>query len=233
MNHIDKIFTKYPFYGTRRITAVLNQCDDIIEPINRKRVARLMNLMGLEAIYPKPKLSIGGLNSINYPYLLKNVIINHPNQVWCSDITYIPMPHGFLYLVVIMDWYSRYILSWELSNSLDANFCIEALENALNHYPNPEIFNSDQGSQFVSKNFQQILLNNNVKISLDHQGRCFDNIMVERLWRTVKYEEVYLKSYQNVQEATFNLSNYLEFYNNERIHQALNYNTPRNYYLKN
>ena len=226
---IDKIYIKYPFYGSRKITAELKNDDEII---NRKRVQRLMRIMGIEAIYQKPKLSQGNKEHRIYPYLLRNLIINKPNQVWCTDITYIPMGMGHLYLIAVMDWYSRYVLSWELSNSLDSSFCVSALEVALgnNNYQKPEIFNTDQGSQFTSNVFTQILLNNNVKISMDSKGRYLDNIFVERLWRSLKYEEVYIKAYNTVAYAQSSINKYLTFYNNSRLHQALDYKTPLQVY---
>jgi len=226
---IDQIYTKYPFYGSRKITAELKNNG---QSINRKRVQRLMRIMGIEAIYQKPRLSQGNKEHRIYPYLLRNLIINKPNQVWCTDITYIPMGIGHLYLIAIMDWYSRYVLSWELSNSLDSSFCVSALKIALknSNHQKPEIFNTDQGSQFTSNVFTKTLLDHNVKISMDGKGRYLDNIFVERLWRSLKYEEVYIKAYNTVAYAKIGIKKYLAFYNNIRLHQALGYKTPLQVY---
>ena len=193
--------------------------------VNRKRVQRLMRLMGIEAIYRRPNTSKPSPQHKVYPYLLRGIEISKVNQVWASDITYIPMARGFMYLVVIMDWYSRYVLSWRLSNTLDADFCVDALEEALSK-AKPEIFNTDQGSQFTSDAFTGMLLEHDIQISMDGKGRYLDNIFVERLWRSVKYEEVYLKAYENVGEARTGLGTYLDFYNDERPHQSLGYQTP-------
>lgn len=198
--------------------------------VNRKRVVRLMRLMGLEALYPKPRLSVGNQAHRIYPYLLEGVEIMRPNQVWSSDITYVRMAQGFLYLVAILDWYSRYVLSWRLSNTLDTLFCIEALEEAFLDGKRPEIFNTDQGCQFTSEAFTHILKAQNVRISMDAKGRCFDNIFIERLWRTVKWEEIYLYHYLDGKEAHGNLSAYFPFYNDKRPHQSLNYKTPSEVY---
>jgi putative transposase len=221
MRLIDKEFTRHPFYGIRRMTEWLKRQD---YAVNRKRVGRLMRLMGLMPIYPKPRLSLGDKESKKYPYLLRELKIAWPNQVWCTDITYIRMPKGFVYLVVVMDWYSRYVLSWKISNSLDTAFCMEALEEALQK-GKPEIFNSDQGSQFTSLEFTGRLEKENIRISMDGRGRAFDNIFIERLWRSVKYEEVYIKEYSSVQECVGSLREYFRFYNEERLHQALQYKT--------
>jgi putative transposase len=200
--------------------------------VNIKRIRRLMRLMGLEAIYPKPKLSIGLNEYAKYPYLLKDLEVRRPDQVWSTDITYIPMTHGFLYLVAIIDWYSRYVLSWQLSNSLDVSFCLEALKNALK-YSKPEIFNSDQGSQFTSHEFTSVLESHNIRISMDGRGRFFDNIFIERLWRTLKYENIYLNSYSDGQQLWDGLTRYFHFFNLERPHQSLGYRTPGEIYKKN
>lgn len=200
--------------------------------INGKRVLRLMRVMGIEAVYPKKKTSLRSREHRVYPYLLKNVEVIRPNQVWATDITYIRMQHGFLYLVAIMDWYSRYVLSWRISNTLDTCFCLEALEEALAKHKNPEMFNSDQGCQFTSEAFTGRLLQAGVRISMDGQGRCFDNIFVERLWRSVKYEEVYMKDYASGHEATTQLGGYFLFYNEERPHQAHDYRTPQEVYFE-
>jgi len=188
--------------------------------------------MGLEAIYPKPKLSTGSKEHMIYPYLLKGYDITAPNQVWSTDITYIPMTHGFLYLVAIIDWYSRYVISWRLSNSLDVSFCVEALKHALNR-SKPEIFNSDQGCQFTSHEFTSVLESHNVKISMDGRGRVFDNIFIERLWRSLKYEDIYLHSYLDGQQLWDGLTRYFRFFNWERPHQGLDYQTPGEVYEKN
>lgn len=223
---IDEQYTRTPFYGVRRITEVLRRLGYII---NHKRVARLMRIMGLEAIYPKPRLSKARKENKKYPYLLKGISIEKPNQVWSSDITYIRLIHGFVYLIAIMDWFSRYVVSWAVSNTLDVYFCLEALEQALKKN-RPVIFNSDQGSQFTSDPFTGQLLENGIQISMDGRGRVYDNIFVERLWRTVKYEEVYLKDYSDIRDVKAGLSSYFKFYNNERIHQSLSYRTPREIY---
>ncbi len=194
-------------------------------PVNRKRVQRLMRLMGIEAIYRRPNTSKPSPQHKVYPYLLRNLEISKVNQVWASDITYIPMARGFMYLVVIMDWYSRYVLSWRLSNTLDADFCVDALEEALSK-GRPQIFNTDQGSQFTSDAFTGMLMEHRIQISMDGKGRYMDNIFVERLWRSVKYEEVYLKAYEGVGDARTGLGAYLDFYNDERLHQSLEYQTP-------
>ncbi len=222
MKLIDTEFTKHPFYGTRRITEYLRQQG---ENVNRKRVKRLMRTMGLEAVYPKPKLSQKHPEHQIYPYLLNDIKINHPNKVWCTDITYIRLSHGFVYLVAIMDWYSRYVISWELSTSLEADFCVIALERALKK-GKPEIFNSDQGSQFTSLSFTNILKSNDIAISMDGRGRCYDNIFIERLWRSLKYEKVYLNAWQEVFEAREGIDEYFNFYNQERPHQSLSYKKP-------
>lgn len=222
MNHIDEIFTEAPFYGSRKIKEALNRKG---YSIGRKRVCSLMRKMGLFAIYPKANLSKSHPKHKIYPYLLTDMNIIYPNQVWSADITYIRLKQGFLYLVAIIDWFSRYVLSWRLSNSLDVYFCIEALEEALEKGC-PDIFNTDQGSQFTSNDFTGILLGNEIKISMDGRGRVFDNIFTERLWRSVKYEEVYIKGYQVYGDAKDGLSTYFPFYNNRRYHQSLGYKTP-------
>lgn len=225
MLEIDRIYTESPFYGTRRITAVLNRMPRWSE-VDRKRVRRLMGLMGIEAIYPKPRLSKANELHPKYPYLLKGFIVNRPNQVWSTDITYIPTLKGFVYLVAIMDWYSRYVLSWDVSNSLESSFCIKVLERSIARYGKPEIFNSDQGSQFTDGKFTGILNQANVRISMDGRGRCWDNIFIERLWRSVKYEEVYLKEYPTLPDARSSIEKYFRFYNESRPHQSLDYRTP-------
>ena len=228
MRLIDEEYLKHPFYGTRRIRNYLRQLG---YDVNRKRVQRLMRLMGIEAIYPKPHLSCPDGRAVKYPYLLRGLDINHSNQVWCTDITYIRTATGFVYLTVIMDWHSRYVLSWELSNTLDVDFCLLALNRALSK-SSPEIFNSDQGSQFTSADFTGILKKRGVKISMDGRGRAMDNIFVERLWRTLKYEDIYLHDYSTMQDAYEGIRRYFEFYNNERPHQSLGYKTPKEVYIE-
>jgi putative transposase len=222
MKLIDRQYLVTPFYGARKIAAWLKAQDDIV---NRKRIRRLMRLMGLKAIYRRPRISKPAPGHKIYPYLLGGLKIARPNQVWAADITYIPMARGFLYLVAIIDWYSRYVLSWRLSNTLDAGFCVEALEEALKKGI-PDIFNTDQGSQFTSEAFTGLLEQHGIRISMDGKGSYNDNLFIERLWRTVKYEEVYLKAYQDGREAKNGLGNYFRFYNTERPHQALGYLTP-------
>jgi putative transposase len=223
MRLIDEQYTKTPFYGVPKMTATLRRLGYTVNP---KRVRRLMRKMELCAIFPKPKTSKPGEVIRNYPYLLQAMVINRPNQVWSSDITYIRLSKGYVYLVAILDWYSRYVLSWELSNSQDVFFCLSALDKALRN-GKPAIFNSDQGSQFTSDAFIGRVKQAKISQSWDGRGRVFDNIFIERLWRTVKYEEVYLKDYQSVIDAESGLSQYFDFYNKERIHQSLGYLTPQ------
>jgi putative transposase len=222
MKLIDRLYLATPIFGARKIAALLKSQGYLV---NRKRVRRLMRLMGLRAIYRRPRTSRPGAGHKIYPYLLSGLKITRPNQVWSADITFIPMARGFLYLVVIIDWYSRYALSWRLSNTLDAGFCVEALEEALRK-GKPEIFNTDQGSQFTSDAFTGILKEHGIRISMDGKGSYNDNLFIERLWRSVKYEEVYLKGYQDGKEARISLGDYFRFYNTERPHQALEYRTP-------
>jgi len=222
MKLIDQQYLATPFYGSRRMTVWLQRQG---RTMSRKRVQRLMRTMGLRAIFRRPRTSQPAAGHKVYLYLLGGMEITRPNQVWAADITYIPMARGFLYLVAIMDWYSRYVLSWRLSNTLDADFCVEALEEALSQ-GKPEIFNTDQGSQFTGEAFTGLLKQHGVRISMDGKGRYRDNIFVERLWRTVKYEEVYLKAYSNGREAKAGLDAYFRFYNAQRPHQALGYRTP-------
>lgn len=228
MRLIDEQYTRTPFYGRPRMTAYLKSQG---YQVNHKRIGRLMQLMGLEAIYPKAKrnLSVSAQHKI-YPYLLKDLKITRPNQVWCTDITYIRMAKGFIYLTAIMDWHSRYVLTWEISNTMDVTFCLDALDRALAK-AKPEIFNSDQGVQFTSQAFTSRLINAGVVISMDGKGRVFDNIFVERLWRSVKYEEVFLNDYDTVPIAIARLNSYFNFYNKERLHQSLNYKTPAHIYF--
>jgi putative transposase len=227
MRLIDEQFTKRPFYGVPRMTARLRVLGHGVNP---KRVRRLMRVMGLEAIYAKPRLSANGPDHKVYPYLLKGVTVDWPDQAWATDITYVRLTHGFVYLTAIMDWYSRYVVSWELSTTLDTGFCLEALGRAL-RVSKPEIFNTDQGPQFTSVEFTRLLENEGIKVSMDGRGRVYDNIFVERLWRSVKYEEVYLHDYQTVPLARSHPSDYFEFYNNERPHEALGYRTPHEVYF--
>ena len=226
MDLIDKQHTKTPFYGSRRLMAWLNQQG---HQVNRKRIQRLMKMMRIEAIYPKPKLTRRNEAHKIHPYLLKDVIIKRTDHVWSTDITYIRIGNGFVYLTAVIDWFSRYVLSWRLSNSLENTFCVEVLEEAL-RISKPEIFNTDQGCQYTAKNFLNVLTDSNIKVSMDSQGRALDNIFVERLWRTIKYEEVYLKDYQSMKEAQSSLKAYLTFYNKERLHQSLGYKTPESIY---
>jgi len=227
MRLIDEQYTRTPFYGVRNMTWWLGQQGYSVNP---KRVRRLLRQMGLEAIYPKPSLSKPAPGHRIYPYLLRGLKIDRPNQVWSSDITYVRLRQGFIYLVAVMDWFSRYVLAWEVSVSLDTSFCVAALDWALEHGP-PEIFNTDQGSQFTSEEFTGRLENHGIDISMDGRGRAIDNIFVERLWRTVKYEEVFLKDYLDVLDAIGNLKTYFCFYNHERPHQSLGYQTPAAVYF--
>ncbi len=222
MRLMDRQYLATPFYGSRRMAAWLTRLG---YRVNRKRIQRLMRIMGLRAIYRRPRTSQPAPGHKVYPYLLQGLEITRPNQVWAADITYIPMARGFLYLVAIMDWYSRYVLAWRLSNTLDTEFCVGALEEALRK-SEPDIFNTDQGSQFTSEVFTGLLERHGIRISRDGKGRYLDNLFIERLWRTVKYEEVYLKAYANGREAKAGLDAYFEFYNTQRPHQALGYRTP-------
>ena len=226
MRLLDEEYTRHPFYGVPKMTHWLRKQGHEVGP---KRVRRLLRLMSLMAVYPKPHLSQNPLEHKRFPYLLHEVEILRPNQVWSVDITYIRLRRGFVYLVAILDWFSRYVISWELSISLDVGFCVAALERALT-IQRPEIFNSDQGVQFTSAAFQAPLLAAQVRLSMDGRGRVFDNIFVERLWRSVKYEDVFIKDYVDVPETRFGLGRYLHFYNDERFHQALDYRTPRSVY---
>jgi len=228
MNLIDEQFTRTPFYGVEKMTAWLKRQG---QEVNPKRVRRLMRLMGLEAIYPKPRLSLSNQEHKKYPYLLRNLMIDHPDQVWCADITYIRMLQGFVYLMAIMDWHSRFVLSWEISTTLDTDFCLSALEEALG-LSKPDIFNTDQGSQFTSIEFIRRLEKGNIRISMDGRGRFIDNIFVERLWRSVKYEEVYLHDYETVSDARNGIGRYFLLYNMERLHESLGYKTPYEIYVK-
>ena len=222
MRMIDCQYLLTPFYGARKMAAWLKSRGHVV---SRKRVRRLMRLMGLRAVYRRPRTSTPAQGHKVYPYLLREMQITRPNQAWAADITYIPMERGFMYLVAIMDWYSRYVLAWRLSNSLDADFCIDALEEALRK-GRPDIFNTDQGSQFTDDGFSGLLERHRVRISMDGKGRYTDNLFIERLWRTVKYEEVYLKAYKDGRDARAGIREYFNFYNTERPHQALGYRTP-------
>lgn len=219
---IDEEFTRHPFIGTRRMQAYLQAKGYCV---NRKRIQRLYQLLGIEAIYPKPNLSKSNVAHKKYPYLLRNTPVIKPNQVFCADITYIRMQHGFMYLFAIMDWFSRYVLGWRLSPSLDAGFCVEVLEEVLSGQA-CEIFNTDQGVQFTSIDFTSVLENKQIKISMDGKGRALDNVFIERLWRSVKYECVYLHDFVYVPDLEYALHDYFDYYNHQRHHQALGYRTP-------
>ena len=228
MRKLDELHLRRPFKGSRRLRDEL--WDNYNLQVNRKRVQRLMRLMGIRALHPGAKTTRPNPKHKVYPYLLRELKINRVNQVWCTDLTYIPMRKGFLYLVAIMDWHSRKVLSWRLSNSLDAAPCVEALEEALANYGTPEIFNSDQGCQFTSEDFTDVLKDNGIKISMDGKGRWMDNVFIERLWRSLKYEEVYLKAYDSVAQAKQGIDDWLMFYNEERRHSSLSRMTPDQIY---
>lgn len=229
MRLIDQCHIDLPFYGSRRVRTWL---DDEGFKVNRKRVQRLMRTMGIVAVYPKQNLSRANQSHRVYPYLLRNLTIDRPNQVWATDITYIPMARGFVYLVAVMDWHSRRVLSWRLSNTMDNQFCIEALEEAIAKHGKPEIFNTDQGSQFTSEEFTGVLKGHGIQISMDGKGRWLDNVFIERLWRSVKYEEVYLKAYSSMVHAKKSLEKYFRFYNERRRHQSLDRQTPDSVYYQ-
>ena len=226
---LDEQYLKTPFYGTRRMTMYLRAHGF---EVNRKRVRRLMGQLGLRTVYPKPKLSKAAPEDQKYPYLLRNVAITHANQVWSTDITYLPVLKGHFYLVAILDWYSRKVLSWRISNTLDVGFCLEALDEAMERYGMPEIFNSDQGSQFTSIEFTKRLKEAGVRISMDGRGRCHDNIFIERLWRSVKYELIYIKAFEDGKELKKEVNNWFSWYNQERLHQSLEYQPPNQVYLE-
>jgi putative transposase len=226
MKLIDQQYTKRPFLGSRRMALWLSEQGFAV---NRKRVQRLMRLMGLEAVYPRPNLSAAAAGHKVFPYLLRGVAIERPDQVWSTDITYIPLLHGFMYLAAIIDWFSRYVIAWRLSNTLDGDFCLEMLEEALG-CARPEVFNTDQGAQFTAQAWTSRLLAAEVQVSMDGKGRCLDNVFVERLWRTVKYEDIYLKGYETVPPLLAGLGQYFPYYNTERRHQALGYRTPAEVY---
>ena len=226
MRLLDEEYTRHPFYGSRKRTLWLNEQG---YSVNRKRVQRLMRMLGIQGIAPGPTTSKAHPEHEIYPYLLRGLLIDRPDQVWCTDITYVRLQRGFVYLVAIMDWFSRYVLSWLLSTTMDAEFCVETLEDALT-VAKPEIFNSDQGSQFTSHAFTGVLKAHQVQISMDGQGRVWDNIFIERLWRSVKYENVYLNHYDTVDQARQGLGDYFQFYNHQRFHQALKGQTPAQVY---
>jgi putative transposase len=226
MRLLDEEYTAHPFYGSRRLRAWLVQKG---EPVNRKRVQRLLRIMGLEAIYPKPRLSVPERGHCIYPYLLRHVRIERTDQVWSTGITYVPLPTGFMYLAAVMDWYSRYVLAWRLSNTLDGSFCLEMLDEALSR-GRPEVFNTDQGVQFTAEAFTGRLESAGIAVSMDGRGRCLDNVFVERLWRTVKYENIYLYGYESVPKLEQGLGRYFSFYNHDRLHQSLDYRTPAGVY---
>ena len=227
MKRIDDLYLLHPYYGSRRMTYVLRQEGF---GVSRHRVQRLMRLMGIQAIHPKPKTSLGNKEHRVYPYLLRDLTIDRSNQVWCSDITYIPMRRGFIYLTAIMDWHSRKVLSWKLSNTLDARFCVEALEEALQTYGNPEIFNTDQGAQYTSEDFTSVLKSHEIKISMDGKGRWMDNVMIERLWRSLKQECIYLQEFDSIKELKKALQNWFIFYNHERPHVTFEGRKPNEIY---
>jgi putative transposase len=227
MRLIDEIHLKRPFYGSRSITTALRASGRMV---NRKRIQRLMRLMGIESIAPKPDTSRPSPEHVVFPYLLRNLRIDEVNMVWAMDITYIPMARGFGYLVAVLDWHSRRVLAWRLSNTMDTRFCIEALEEALEEFGPPAILNTDQGAQFTSSDFTEVVLSHDIKLSMDGRGRWLDNVFVERLWRSVKYEEIYLHAYADLAEARRGLAAYFEFYNRERPHQALGNQTPQAFY---
>ena len=229
MELIDELYTRHPFYGSRKIRDCLCRSG---HKVNRKRVQRLMRKMGIQSVAPRPNTSKPARQHKVYPYLLKGMAITKPNQVWCTDITYIRLSGGFVYLVAVMDWYSRKVLSWELSSSMDESFCVSALERALRLYPKPEIFNTDQGAQFTGNAFTGVLKENDILISMDGKGRAMDNIFIERLWRSVKYEEVYLNEYHSAESLRVALKRYFHFYNHDRPHQSFDSRTPMEVYQK-
>ena len=223
MRRLDEQYLKTPFFGSRKMAEELSSPK---QPLNRKRLQRLMRIMGIAALYPRKKTSLPGVGHRVYPYLLRDLTVQRANQVWCSDITYIPLRYGFMYLVAVMDWHSRFVLSWRLSNTLDTEFCLAALDDALTTYGRPEIFNTDQGAQFTSHDFTSRLTENQIAISMDGRGRALDNVFIERLWRSVKYEDIYLKDYESGADLYYGLERYFDFYDHHRIHQALDYRTP-------
>ena len=226
---LDELHIKYPWMGSRSLRDQVNRRIDYT--VNRKRIQRLMGLMCINAIYNKPNTSKRGKGHRVYPYLLRNLTIDRPNQVYAADITYIPMPMGFVYLMAIIDWYSRKVLSWRISISMESDFCVEALKEAIDRYGKPEIFNTDQGSQFTSDDFTSVLKDAQIKLSMNGKGRWLDNVFIERLWRSLKYEEVYLKAYESVREARRSIRTWIDFYNSERTHQSLDRMTPDDVYF--
>jgi putative transposase len=231
MRKIDELHMEHPYYGVLRIQAELTTVED---PLNEKRIRRLMRKMGIETLYPKPNTSKPCLWNKRFPYLLRGLEINHPNQVWSTDITYIPMKNGFMYLCAIIDWYSKRILAWKLSNTLDVSFCIDCLEEAIGNHGNPEILNTDQGSQFTSEAFIEKVLGNDIGFSMDGKGRATDNVCIERFWRSIKYEKIYLYGYDNTVDLFCGITAYMDmdFYNNRRKHQSLDYKTPSCVYME-
>ena len=227
MNKIDKLHLNYPFFGSRMITQTLKGEGEVV---SRKRIQRLMRAMGLESLAPKPNTSKPSPEHPVYPYLLRKLVILRVNHVWAADITFIPLLRGFAFLMAIIDWYSRRVLSWRLSNTMETSFCLEAVQEALEQYGCPEIFNTDQGSQFTSTDFTEMLLNRGIKVSMDGKGRFTDNIFIERLWRSLKYEEVYLNAYESLLEARIGIGRYFNFFNGKRPHKALGYQTPASFY---
>ncbi len=227
MRRIDELHLAHPFLGSRKLSQELRAEGRVV---NRKRVQRLMQQMGIVALAPQPQTSKPAPEHVHYPYLLRGLRIDHVNHVWAADITYIPLAHGFVYLVAIMDWYSRRVLAWRLSNTIDSSFCVEALEEALARFPMPEIFNTDQGAQFTAEAFTSVLRERGIRISMDGRGRCLDNVFVERLWRSLKYEEVYLHAYADVREARRGIGRWVDYYNELRRHQSLGYDTPAAFY---
>ena len=227
MRLIDEEYTHHPFYGSRKICCYLNRLGF---KVNRKRVQRLMRLMGLASVAPRKRTSLPDRRHKIYPYLLRGITIEQPDQVWCSDITYIRLKGGFVYLTVVMDWFSRYVLSWEVSISMDESFCVSALEQALRRFGRPKIFNTDQGSQYTGAAFTEVLKGHEIRISMDGKGRAMDNIMVERLWRSLKYEDIYLRDYESVRDLIEGLKKYFDFYNNDRPHQSFDGKTPAEVY---
>jgi putative transposase len=226
MRRIDEQYLKTPFYGSRRMAVTLG---GVGEPVNRKRIQRLMRLMGIEALHPKPRTTTPAEGAKIYPYLLRDRVLTRVDEVWSSDITYVPMRRGFMYLTAVIDWYSRYVLSWRLSNTMDVGFCLEALDEALSR-GRPEIFNTDQGSQFMSREYTGRLEGAGIAVSRDGRGRALDNVFVERLWRSVKYEDIYIKDYERTSDLESGLTAYFRFYDEDRPHQSLDYRTPGEVY---
>lgn len=230
MRRIDEQYLRTPFFGSRLMASTLTR--QLPQPVNRKRVQRLMRLMGIEAIYPKPRTTQRNQDHRVFPYLLRDFEITRKDQVWSTDITYVPLHRSFMYLVAVMDWHTRYVLSWRLSNTLESHFCVEALDDSLSR-GRPEIFNTDQGSQFTSQAFISVLQDHEIAISMDGRGRAIDNVFIERLWRTVKYEDIYLKEYKTATDLAAGLERYFAFYCHERPHSSLGYRTPAEAYMNN